>query len=146
MLTDEALERALACRRGDPQRGGGGRHCSRIDHGARRHRQCCSAVGEGGEQLLDGGGLAGRDLTLLITESLTQKPTSPGCRQPLTAFETHSGRSALVAGTAQSAPYGPFIARSGASQDLALLVGRCEPVGQRLHKADDRVFLSLRQA
>ena len=57
VLTDEALERALACRRGDPQRGGGRSHCAKIDHGARRHRQCCSAVGEGGEQLLDGGGL-----------------------------------------------------------------------------------------
>ena len=37
VLTDKALERALAWRRGDPQRGGGGRHCAKIDHGARRH-------------------------------------------------------------------------------------------------------------
>ena len=38
-------------------------------------------------------------------ESLTQKPTSPGHRQPLTAFETHNGRSTFAAGTALHAPF-----------------------------------------
>jgi hypothetical protein len=42
------------------------------------------------------------------TESLTQKPTSPNHRLPLTAFETHSGRSIFAARTAFPAPERPF--------------------------------------
>src|ERR1700722_19791560 len=36
----------------------------------------------------------------LGTEALTQKPTSSNHRLPLTAFETHNGRSTFAAGTA----------------------------------------------
>src|ERR1700730_11586016 len=42
------------------------------------------------------------------SQSLTQKPTSPDHRLPLTAFETHNGRSTFAAGTALHAPYLPF--------------------------------------
>jgi hypothetical protein len=42
------------------------------------------------------------------SQSLTQKPTSPGHRQPLTAFETHNGRSTFAAGTALHAPLRPL--------------------------------------
>jgi hypothetical protein len=42
------------------------------------------------------------------TESLTQKPTSPNHRLPLTAFETHSGRSIFAARTALPAPLPTF--------------------------------------
>ena len=38
------------------------------------------------------------------SQSLTQKPTSPDHRLPLTAFETHNGRSTFAAGTALHAP------------------------------------------
>src|SRR5580704_855742 len=41
----------------------------------------------------------------LGTESLTQKPTWSNHRLPLTAFETHNGRSTFAAGTALHAPY-----------------------------------------
>ena len=37
-------------------------------------------------------------------KSLTQKPTSPNHRLPLTAFETHNGRSSFAAGSALHAP------------------------------------------
>ena len=37
-------------------------------------------------------------------ESLNQKPTSANRRLPLTAFETHNGRSTFAAGTALHAP------------------------------------------
>ena len=37
-------------------------------------------------------------------KSLTQNPTSPNHRLPLTAFETHSGRSIFAAETALPAP------------------------------------------
>ena len=37
---------------------------------------------------------------LATAKSLTQKPTSPGHRQPLTVFEAHNGRSTFDAGTA----------------------------------------------
>src|SRR6202045_5232739 len=43
-----------------------------------------------------------------LTKCLTQKPTSPGYRQPLTAFETHNGRSTFAAGTALRAPLSSF--------------------------------------
>jgi hypothetical protein len=39
-----------------------------------------------------------------VAKSLTQKPTSPNHRLPLTAFETHNGRSTFAAGTALHAP------------------------------------------
>jgi hypothetical protein len=39
--------------------------------------------------------------------SLTQKPTSPYHRLPLTAFETHNGRSTFATGTALHAPLRP---------------------------------------
>lgn len=42
------------------------------------------------------------------TENLTQKPTSPGHRQPLTAFETHNGRSTFAARAALHAPILPL--------------------------------------
>src|SRR5438093_1135814 len=42
------------------------------------------------------------------SQSSTQKPTSPGHRQPLTAFETHNGRSTFAAGTALHAPFLPL--------------------------------------
>src|ERR1700730_15122449 len=41
----------------------------------------------------------------LGTESLTQKPTSYNHQLPLTAFETHNGRSTFAAGTALHAPF-----------------------------------------
>ena len=41
-------------------------------------------------------------------ESLTQKPTSSNHRLPLTAFETHNGRSTFAAGTALHAPEPTF--------------------------------------
>jgi hypothetical protein len=40
--------------------------------------------------------------------SLTQKPTSPDHRLPLTAFETHNGRSTFATGTALHAPFATF--------------------------------------
>ena len=45
------------------------------------------------------------------SQSLTQKPTSPNHRLPLTAFETHNGRSTFAAGTAPHAPEPPFTIR-----------------------------------
>lgn len=39
---------------------------------------------------------------------LTQKPTSPNHRLPLTAFETHNDRSTFAAGTALRAPFASF--------------------------------------
>jgi hypothetical protein len=47
---------------------------------------------------------------VLRSQSLTQKPTSPNDRLPLTAFETHSGRSIFAAGTALPAPLPSFAA------------------------------------
>jgi hypothetical protein len=44
----------------------------------------------------------------LMTWRLTQKPTSHGHRQPLTAFETHNGHSTFGAGTALLAPEPSF--------------------------------------
>ena len=58
----------------------------------------------------DGDSLPGDDhIELRIGDkSLTQKPTSPNHRLPLTAFETHSGRSIFAAGTALPAPKPTF--------------------------------------
>src|SRR5580700_278738 len=52
------------------------------------------------------------------SQSLTQKPTSPDHRLPLTAFETPNGRSTFATGTALHAPkptllMGPRTARAG---------------------------------
>jgi hypothetical protein len=41
---------------------------------------------------------------IVHSQSLTQKPTSPDHRLPLTAFETHNGRSTFATGTALHAP------------------------------------------
>jgi CobW/HypB/UreG, nucleotide-binding domain len=49
-------------------------------------------------------GLDLRDFGEAPSSSLTQKPMSPGHRQPLTAFETYNGRSTFDAGTALHAP------------------------------------------
>jgi hypothetical protein len=59
---------------------------------------------------------------------LTQKPTSPNHRLPLTAFETHNGRSTFAAGIALYAPQPTFKGASNTSAALAfaLLSSYCE--------------------
>jgi hypothetical protein len=57
---------------------------------------------------------------------LTQKPTSPGYRQPLTAFETHNGRSTFAAGTALHGRVGVW--RGGGRPNISVaapFVWRC---------------------
>jgi hypothetical protein len=47
-------------------------------------------------------------VNLKTAQSLTKKPTSPGHRQPSTAFETPNGRSTFAAGAALHAPKPTF--------------------------------------
>ena len=43
--------------------------------------------------------------SIMLTNSLTQKPTSPNHRLLLTASEAHNGRSTFATGTGPPAPY-----------------------------------------
>ena len=63
------------------------------------------------------------------TESLTQKPTSPNHRLPLTAFETHSGRSIFAARTALPAPKRPL--RNAVARAAPMVMGALASSSER---------------